>query len=58
MSKIRFALDDKLTFITITAKDMQETGADKSLTEGFVDFPLTIDGVGIRGAYGGAEGQI
>lgn len=45
MSKIRFALDDKLTFITITAKDMQETGADKSLTEGFVDFPLTIDGV-------------
>ena len=26
-------------------RSMQETGADKSLTEGFVDFPLTIDGV-------------
>ena len=24
---------------------MQEFGADKSLTEGFVDFPLSVDGV-------------
>ncbi len=45
MNKIRFALDDKLTFIVTTIDDMTETGADKSLTEGFVDFPLTIDGV-------------
>jgi len=45
MNKIRFALDDKLTFIVIPIKDMEECGADKSLTEGFVDFPLTIDGV-------------
>ena len=45
MNKIRFALDDKLAFIVIPAKDMEECGADKSLTEGFVDFPLTIDGV-------------
>lgn len=45
MNKIRFALDDKLTFIVISAADMNEFGADKSLTEGFVDFPLTIDGV-------------
>ncbi|MDE6868653.1 MAG: bifunctional oligoribonuclease/PAP phosphatase NrnA [Clostridia bacterium] len=45
MNKIRFALDDKLTFIVTSLDDMAETGADKSLTEGFVDFPLTIDGV-------------
>lgn len=45
MNKIRFALDDKLSFILTTLEDLQQTGADKSLTEGFVDFPLTIDGV-------------
>lgn len=45
MNKMRFALDDKLAIIVITAKDMEETKADKSLTEGFVDFPLTVDGV-------------
>ena len=45
MNNIRFGLDGKLTFIVISAKDMEECGADKSLTEGFVDFPLTIDGV-------------
>ncbi|MDE7453461.1 MAG: bifunctional oligoribonuclease/PAP phosphatase NrnA [Clostridia bacterium] len=45
MNKIRFALDDRLTFIVTTLDDMAETGADKSLTEGFVDFPLTVDGV-------------
>ena len=45
MNDIRFALEDKLTFIVISAKDMDECAADKSLTEGFVDFPLTIDGV-------------
>lgn len=50
MGKIRFALEDKLTFIVISVKDMEETGADKSLTEGFVDFPLTIDGVEVSAA--------
>lgn len=50
MNKIRFALDEKLAFIVITEKDMAELGADKSLTEGFVDFPLTIDGVEVSAA--------
>lgn len=50
MGKIKFALEDKLTFIIISAKDMEETGSDKSLTEGFVDFPLTIDGVEVSAA--------
>lgn len=45
MSNIRFALDDKLAVIVVSSDDLQSTGADKSLTEGFVDFPLTIDGV-------------
>lgn len=45
MNNIRFALDDKLTFILTSQELLKETGADKSVTEGFVDFPLTIDGV-------------
>lgn len=45
MSGIRFALGDKLTFIVTTLQDLNTFAADKSLTEGFVDFPLTIDGV-------------
>jgi phosphoesterase RecJ-like protein len=45
MNKIRFELDDRLAFITVTQKDFEETGTDKSQTEGFVDFPLSIDGV-------------
>lgn len=45
ISKIGFALDDKLAYLVISEKDMAECGADKSLTEGFVDFPLTVDGV-------------
>lgn len=45
MSCIRFCLDEKLAFIVISEKDMKELGADRSLTEGFVDFPLTVDDV-------------
>ncbi len=45
MNGLRFALEDKLAIIVIHEKDMAELGADKSLTEGFVDFPLTVDGV-------------
>lgn len=45
MNRIRFALDDKLTFIVTSLEDLKVTGADKSVTEGFVDFPLSIDGV-------------
>lgn len=45
LQTLRFELDDKLTFITVSQKDMAETGTDKSQTEGFVDYPLSIDGV-------------
>ncbi len=45
LGKMRFELEDKLVFLTVTQKDFVETGTDKSQTEGFVDFPLSIDGV-------------
>lgn len=43
MNRMRFALDDRLVFITVTQQDFVETDTDKSQTEGFVDFPLSID---------------
>lgn len=45
ISNMRFELEDKLVFLTVTQSDFNETGTDKSQTEGFVDFPLSIDGV-------------
>ncbi len=45
LNSMRFELEDKLAFITVTQKDLEDTGTDKSHTEGFVDFPLSIDGV-------------
>ncbi len=45
MSKMRFTLEDKLAIIVIPNADLQKAGSDTGLTEGFVDFPLTVDGV-------------
>jgi len=45
MNRIRFLLDDRLALICIPLAELEEAGADKGITEGFVDFPLTIDGV-------------
>ncbi|MDE7257356.1 MAG: bifunctional oligoribonuclease/PAP phosphatase NrnA [Clostridia bacterium] len=45
LNGMRFALEDKLAFLTVTQNDFEATGTDKSHTEGFVDFPLSIDGV-------------
>lgn len=45
MSKMRFALESKLAIIVISAEDMEYYNMDKSLSEGFVDFPLTVDSV-------------
>lgn len=42
---MRFALDDKFAFIVITQENMKKYGADHGMTEGFVDFPLSVDGV-------------
>lgn len=45
LNSMRFALEDKLVFMTVTQKDFEETGTEKSQTEGFVDYPLSIEGV-------------
>ena len=45
IDNMRFALDDKLVFIIVSLDFMAKYGADRSVTEGFVDYPLTIDGV-------------
>lgn len=45
ISGIRFSPDDKIAFIVTSLDDLHRTGTDKSVTEGFVDFGLTIDGV-------------
>lgn len=45
MSKMRFYLDGAFAIIVISASDLKSSGADKSQTEGFVDFPLSVDGV-------------
>ena len=45
LNSMRFSLDDRLVFLTVTQNDFRETDTDKSQTEGFVDFPLSIDGV-------------
>lgn len=50
MRNIHYLHEDKFAFIVISAKDLEESGADKSMTEGFVDFPLTVDGVEVSAA--------
>lgn len=45
LQNMRFALEDKLAFILVTCAALEETGAQRSMTEGFVDYPLSIDGV-------------
>ena len=42
MSNIRYYLDDAVGIITITKKDLQECNAVDTMTEGFIDFPLTV----------------
>lgn len=45
LQSLRFELDGKLAFMTVTLNDFETTGTDKSQTEGFVDYALSIDGV-------------
>ncbi|MBQ8685641.1 MAG: bifunctional oligoribonuclease/PAP phosphatase NrnA [Clostridia bacterium] len=45
MSGIRYFFDDRFAVITVSRKAMEECGADHGMTEGFVDFPLNVDGV-------------
>ncbi len=45
MSKIRYYHDNRFALIVIEKNALETTGADESMTEGFVDFPLSVDGV-------------
>ena len=45
LNSMRFELDDKLVFMIVTQQDFEATDTDKSQTEHFVDFPLSIEGV-------------
>ena len=45
MSKIRYYHDDRFAVIVITGQAMAECGADQTMTEGFVDFPLNVESV-------------
>lgn len=42
---MRFALSDKLAYIIVPLEYFGNSGVDSSITEGFVDFPLTVDEV-------------
>ncbi len=45
MSGIRYFFDDRFALITISQDAMKQCKADHGMTEGFVDFPLNVDGV-------------
>ena len=45
MSGIRYYHDDRFAVIVVTRENMRACGADDGMTEGFVDFPLNVDGV-------------
>ena len=45
MQRIRYYHDGRFAAIVITQSATQEHGADVGMTEGFVDFPLNVDGV-------------
>lgn len=45
ISKMRYYLDDKIGVLIITKEDIEDCGAIQSMTEGFIDYPMTVDSV-------------
>lgn len=45
MSNIRYDLDGRFAVISVTRRALQECGATSDVTEGFIDFPLSVEGV-------------
>ncbi|MCD8307774.1 MAG: bifunctional oligoribonuclease/PAP phosphatase NrnA [Clostridia bacterium] len=45
MSQMKFFCEDRVAVIVIRNQDMDELGAKRSITEGYVDFPLSVDTV-------------
>ena len=45
ISGMRFFADGKISVITVTLKDLAAFDATNDMTEGFIDYPLSVDGV-------------
>ena len=45
ISGMRLYLEGKVAVISIFMRDLREFGATKDMTEGFIDFPLSVEGV-------------
>lgn len=45
MEKIRYFAGGRIALISVREADLKRTGASSDMTEGFIDFPLGIDGV-------------
>ncbi len=45
MSNIRYFADGRIAFISVTREQIRAAGATSDVTEGFIDFPLSVDGV-------------
>ena len=45
ISRLRYELDGKVGIIVITKKDLEECNAVDNMTEGFIDYPMTVDSV-------------
>ena len=45
INAVRYYHDDRFALVVVTRKAIEDCGAEDSMTEGFVDFPLNIDGV-------------
>ena len=50
MGGMRYFHGGRFALIVITRANMEKTGADNGMTEGFVDFPLSVDGVEVAAA--------
>ena len=45
MANIRYYEDGKIAFISVLLDQLRACGATSDMTEGFIDFPLSVDGV-------------
>lgn len=45
LSKMRYRLDGKVAILIINKEDIEKVGAIDNMTEGFIDYPLSVDGV-------------
>lgn len=51
ISEMKFALDNKFAYIVITGETLNKYNATRDLTEGFIDFPLSVEGVEVAASF-------